>query len=218
LNIEEIKELIAPTSFKRDVPTVRAAWIAYGGLLAQCPHTQGDKIGMWVVEQGLDFVESKYERAAAKKLFGIGEFPNANLDDCPYSSPVDVLKWLRKRAPKPESEGYVSPNEAQDVDYALNKYQVALSDAQIAVEVALSAMVRAGYGKEARAAIYKRNGKTYLEGSNYKSACEMSPDGKASVLVTLTMAEIVRVPLLKPGGSESDDTEIKALKARWGAA
>ena len=218
MNIEEIKELIAPTGFKRDVPTVRAAWIAYGGLLAQCPHTQRDKIGEWVVEQGLDFVEEANERAAAKKLFGITYLRDTNLDDCPHSTPSNILNWLRKRTPKSESEGYVSPNEAQDVDYALNKYQVALSDAQIAVEVALSAMVRAGYGKEARAAIYKRNGKTYLEGSNYKSACGMSPDGKASVLVTLTMAEIVRVPLLKPGGSESDDTEIKALKARWGAA
>ena len=218
MNIEEIKELIAPTGFKRDVPTVRAAWIAYGGLLAQCPHTQRAKVGQWVVEQGLDFVEEARDRAAAKKLFNIRNIPNINLDDCPHSSPVSVLKWLSKRAPKSESEGYVSPNEAQDVDYVLNKYQVALSDAQIAVEVALIAMVRAGYGKQARAAIYKRNGKTYLEGSNYKSACEMSPDGKASVLVTLTMAEIVRVPLLKPGGSESDDTEIKALKARWGAA
>jgi hypothetical protein len=110
MQLNDIKSLIADTGFKRDKVKVREAWIAYGGMLAQCPHKQGAKIGQWVRDQGLDFVESRQERTAALALWQLtdGNCRQLNLDACPYSRPTHILKWLRaqeRQDVKPNDEG-----------------------------------------------------------------------------------------------------------------
>lgn len=98
MKIDEIKELIGDRGLTRDVAKTRQAWIEYGGMLLDCPHTQGAKIGQWVRDQGLDFVEDPTNRSKAKELaeLTLVKLPMLNLDDCPYSSPAQVLQWLRK--------------------------------------------------------------------------------------------------------------------------
>jgi hypothetical protein len=91
MDISEIKNIIG--GFQAPVHVKRQAWIEYGKLLLACPYTGRRQIGEWVVAQGLDFVEDFQDRSAAKRLVHYREIPI--MDKCPYSSPVDVLKWLR---------------------------------------------------------------------------------------------------------------------------
>jgi hypothetical protein len=95
MEVNEIRKILS--GLKVPVAVKRQAWIDYGGLLAKCPHKQGAKIGAWIREQGLDFVEDRIERSASLKLFNCRDIPTVKLEECPYSRPTDVLKWLREQ-------------------------------------------------------------------------------------------------------------------------
>jgi len=74
----------------------RQAWIEYGGLLAQCPYTQRNQVGKWVVEQGLDYVEDDKDRSASKRLFNLSIDAKIKLGDCKAAHPRTVIAWLIK--------------------------------------------------------------------------------------------------------------------------
>jgi len=96
MELEEIKSLILELGLVRDITKTRDAWIAYGGLLAQCPYTQGKQVGDWVREQGLDFVARNQDRADAKTLFNLTLERNVKFEGCPAYTPDKVIRWLKK--------------------------------------------------------------------------------------------------------------------------
>ena len=148
MELNEIKSLIGG-GFKRDVPTVRQAWIEYGKLLLACPHKQGAKIGQWVREQGLDFVRDTHERKASKALANLGEIPQVN--NCPYSRPSDVLKWLRNQRKReqatqtePQEDKIAEQQAGQDIQRQLeDQYH----NARIALKAAAQALMALGIQK-----------------------------------------------------------------------
>jgi len=150
MELNEIKSLIGG-GFKRDVPTVRQAWIEYGKLLLACPHRQGRQIGEWVREQGLDFVEDAVMRSNAKQLAELTLATLLMLDDCPYSSPQQVLQWLRNQR-KQEQAAQAEPQEAQPAEQQAGQdIQRQLEDqyhnARIALKAAAQALMALGIQK-----------------------------------------------------------------------
>lgn len=127
MELRKIRTILS--GLKVSVEIKRQAWIEYGGLLAQCPHKQGAKIGEWVREQKLDFITERQERAAAKRLFNCIHLYTVKLDDCPHSNPVHVISWLqdqgqievdRKDKPEPvEIESESKPHRLSNAEIEL---------------------------------------------------------------------------------------------------
>lgn len=94
MELAEIQSLISGIAAPKEVK--RQAWIEYGRLLSQCPHKKRSDVGKWVAEQGLDFVESTDERAAAKRLSNYVINDGVDLTDCGPAHPRLVIKWLKE--------------------------------------------------------------------------------------------------------------------------
>jgi len=120
MNINEIKSIIC--GLGATLQQKQQARIEYGKLLAQCPHTQRGQIGKWVVENGLDFVKGRAERAACKWLASELIVCPSILLNCEAYTAIKMKVWVqaqRKRAEQPAEEAAPEAAEKQPEGYGM---------------------------------------------------------------------------------------------------
>lgn len=103
------------------------AVIEYGDALLEGREAhQNDKaFAAWVTENGLDQGSPWDQRQERTQAMNVAKLARGNvpLDDCPYTRPVDIMKWYRRQTPQALGQSKPAKKKAAQLKLALSEEQ-----------------------------------------------------------------------------------------------